>query len=506
MTEVAQNPPPASARIARNAGSLLVAQVITWVLTMALTVVMRRVLGPTLTGDLTVYWSMWGTIGVLASFGMDVWVAKEVARDHERAPRILGTTLLLRVGLQFLAASAVLGIGIARHQSPAELLVAQVFGMAVLMQSLSAATTAVLQGLETMHHISISSVLYKAVHTALGVSVLIVGGKVLAMGVVSIASGFIFFALQLGMLWRLSRVRPVFSRALAIPMLWGSVGYVVNVIVMVGYSQIDVLILAPLLPREEIGWYGVTQQLIGTMLFGVTAFTTALFPQMTRAHVDDPDGLRRLIGRGLELMWWLSVPMAAGLAVVAKPTILLLYGQAFAPSASLLAMSSVVLVLTYLNSLLGCYLTAIERQYVSTTLILIGLLAKVPIDYFLFGLARQYLHLGVAVGLVSTALAELLMIVVVVSAHLPKGALERGTVTRALRVVVSSALMVAGTLLVRPWGLAPTIIVGVAIYATCSLTFDTLTPEQWGMLRPYLRKVYAKLPSAVKRLLPQLAA
>ena len=73
--------------IAKNASVLMASQVITWGLTILLTIFLPRYLGVSAVGQFHLANSLWAIGAILASFGMDLLVTKEIARDAGRTLR-----------------------------------------------------------------------------------------------------------------------------------------------------------------------------------------------------------------------------------------------------------------------------------------------------------------------------------------------------------------------------------------------------------------------------------
>ncbi len=86
----------AARRILKNAGFLMISQMITWGMTLALTVVMARYLGPTGLGQLRIADSIWIILMMLVGFGTDVLLTKEIARDPAGTGELFGTAIVMR--------------------------------------------------------------------------------------------------------------------------------------------------------------------------------------------------------------------------------------------------------------------------------------------------------------------------------------------------------------------------------------------------------------------------
>ncbi|NJM04949.1 oligosaccharide flippase family protein [Candidatus Gracilibacteria bacterium] len=182
--------------IVKNAGVLVATQVVTWVLTLFLTIFLPRYLGPEAMGSLGISWAIWAIVTVLAKFGMNVLLFKEVARDHERAPDLLGASLVLRVLFFIVGYGLVLTYLQFVDYSPLTVSVVMVMGFYHLSILLYEGYQFSLQGMEKMQYVSLASIGGKVINTVVGISVLLLGYGIFAITSVYIASGVVTLLLM----------------------------------------------------------------------------------------------------------------------------------------------------------------------------------------------------------------------------------------------------------------------------------------------------------------------
>src|SRR5438045_1363108 len=93
--------------IVRNAGALMVSQLVTWGMSLLLTVFLSRYLGPAVSGQLVLANSIWTVMTILVAFGSDTVLIKEIARNPVKVSELLSLTLLTRTLLFFFALGGV---------------------------------------------------------------------------------------------------------------------------------------------------------------------------------------------------------------------------------------------------------------------------------------------------------------------------------------------------------------------------------------------------------------
>ncbi|MFV9503985.1 MAG: flippase [Oscillochloridaceae bacterium umkhey_bin13] len=489
--------------IAKNASVMLVSQVVTWSLTLVFSIVLRRFLGPEGSGHIVIANSIWLIIGVFIGFGMDMFLTKEIARNPKRAADLLGTSYAIRTGFYIVGIAIVLAYSQWIGYSTETMILIQVVGVAALFNQLAGASRAALQGFETMEYISLGEISSKVVNMLLGIGVLLMGWRELAIAWVMVAAALVMFVLQTFFLIRRHRLRTQVDPAMMRPMLLSSLPYMATVFGMIAYSELSVLTISMQVSVMEVGWYGAAMQIFGTMLFGTVVFSTVTFPAMARSHIENPARMPEVLRQNLALILLLSVPIGFGLMSIAQPLMLLLFGPEFAPSGQILQVLGLVLIFMYLNVLFGQYFNSIDRQHVWTAVVIISAVMIVPLNLLLvpwgsatFGLGA----LGGAVSLLMTQVGQFLAGWLLA----PKGTLNLASIRQMVLVFLAGMLMALSVWPFRDLLLIVPILVGALSYPLVIFLFRVISPEQKALLREVLQSVRTKLQR--KRAVPPVAA
>ncbi|HEU4325436.1 MAG TPA: flippase [Roseiflexaceae bacterium] len=480
----------AGTTIAKNAGALLGSQLVTWALTLALTLVLPRYVGPSGVGEIQIAQSIWMVLGVLIACGMDMLLVKAIARDPARIGSLVGSSFALRGGL-FLLSCLAAALYLSLHQFPPVITALVVLcGIAQLFNQFASASSAALQGLEQMGAVSVATIVSKVVNTGLGIAVLMLGYGVYGVAFVSILSVLALFLIQFVALRRTTGLR---LRAGEPPLglLRAGSPYLFSGLTLALYSQIDVLIISTLVNTTVVGWYSAALLLFGTLQFVPVALTTSLFPALTRSVKSDPARAAELLRRSFDLMLLVSVPIGLGLLVVGQPLMVLLYGPEFAPSGVVLAVLGLVVPMTYLNILLGRFLIAADRQVTWTVVMIGATLITVPLDLWLVPLCQSLYGNGALGGAFSFVIAELGMTLAGL-ALLPRGVLGRANALTALRTVAAGALMAAACWWFREMFVAVPVLVGAAVYSALALLLRAVPPADLALARDLARRMFAR--------------
>lgn len=486
--------------VARNAIILMGTQVVTWGLTLLLTIFVPRYLGDAALGKFHLANSVWAIVAVVVAFGTGTLLVKEIARDPTRAPELAAGTLVLRsllFGLGFLGVVAFLHVA---NYPPETRWVVYIVGLSQLVWQFIGVCESSLQGLERMEYISLGNIAGKAVNTALCIGLLLLAGQgVYAVAAVGVAAALLNLAIQWRYLGRLTRLRVRFSLNTVPRLLRAGFPYLMTHIFLVIYMQFDIVIVSLLINDAAVGWYGAADQLFGTFLFVPTVVMAAVFPALARRYAAASEGeasawepLYRATRRTFDMLVVLSIPIGLGVLVVADPLVVLLFGQQFVNSGPILALMGIVLILTYLNMLMGQFLISMDRQNSWTVVMAMAAVATLPLDLWLIPLCDRLYGNGGIGGSLSFIITEGGMVMAGL-AMLPRGVLNRSNGWLAARALMAGLAMVAGTWWARDLFLGIPVALGILIYTALAWLLRLVQREEIELARDLIQRVAGRL-------------
>lgn len=484
--------------LVRNVAVLLSSQVVTWGLTMLWTVFVPRALGPADMGALTLATSVSTILGAIAGLGIQNLMVREIAQDHHRAGRLVGAALIGRLVLLPPCVLAVVMYTTLTHTGPQVTVVIWLTTAGMLLGLFGAPFLNALQALERMQYLAYSDVLSKAVVAAGGVALVLAGLGLIPLAVLALVMSVVTFALS----WwwgarhiKLDlRVGWVEVRRLAV----ASLPYWSTSLLLTFYMWIDSLMLASMTPIRVVGWYGVGTKLFGSLLFLPVILSTAYLPRLSRAF---SAGRERLVAEGrpaLELTVIMSLPVAAGVAVVAPTLVWDLYGPAYVPSVRVLVILAGSIPPTYLNVMANQVLVAANRQLDWTKVMAGAAIFNPLLNLFLIRYAQGHWHngaLGAALALLATELAML-----GAALWLMPRMFSWSTLGRLGRALAATALMaLAVELVARRFGLVAQVGTGVLTFAVLAVGFRLLTPQMRAEGRRLIGDAGRRLRPGVRR-------
>ncbi len=479
--------------IFKNASFMLIAQVITWGISLVIAIFLPRYLGVEAIGQYYLALSLWAILAVLVGFGMDMMLVKEVARAPQRLPEMFGTIVFLRLLFWVVGFAFLLGYTGLIYSRQVFVLVV-IFGFAQFFGQISLSLQAGLRGLERMGVISIITIVTKLAE-AIAILVLVLLGYGLAeIASLTIASGllsavFLYFAIR-----HYSPIAFRINRSLARPILFASYPYLLASIFIILYQQVDIVVMSWLVDVHNIGLYSVASRLFGTLLFVPSVFAAAAYPTLSRLFQDNYPEFMQWVRRSFYWLLLVAVPLGLGLIVVGTPITLLLYGTEYTNSGPILGVLGFVLIFTYMTILFGQILVCLDRQRDLTVITAIAALATVPLDLIFIPLCLRFFNNPALAGAFSFAVTELGMLIAMIRL-LPRGALGRQEARFAIRASLAGLGMLGAVWLVRNQFIIIPIVVGMVVYIGLVLLLRVLPRKEWVLLGNLGRQFFHRVRS-----------
>jgi O-antigen/teichoic acid export membrane protein len=478
--------------IAKNTGILLVSQVITWALTLLMTVFLPRYLGAGIVGKLHLANSIWAIVSMLAGFGMDTLMTKEIARAPQRLSELLGTNLILR-SLLYVLGAVVTAAYVHFAGYPADTIsIIAITGLAMLVFGAISGAEASLMGLEKADVLSVGKVAGKLILTVLTLGALFLDMGVLVIASVALVSASLQLFYLLSTIHKIQPFRLQINWRLGIWMLQAGFPYLLVGGLVVIYQQVDVILLSLLANESSIGWYGTAEQLFGTLLFIPTAFITAVFPVLSRLFTSDPQALVKIAQKSASFLLLLSMPIGLGMIAIAEPFVVLLFGPEFAPTGQVLMVLGIVLVFTYQNTLISYYLISTDRQQQWVWVMAVATLVTIPLDLFLIPWCQAVFNNGAIGGAAAFFITELGMMLYGLKLVGNEG-INLRSAWQALRIFLAGAGMFAVTWLFRQHFILIPIIVGAVSYISLILLLRVIPADDFALLKGLVQEAVQRI-------------
>jgi O-antigen/teichoic acid export membrane protein len=318
------------------------------------TVLLVRTLGPGGFGVWSTLLAISSLLGVVGNMGFEQVALRCAVAEPEREPQWLGALLIIRLLLSLVALALCVGAIVLIAPNRTALIAGVVMTLSLLTAAVSSLRVAFQLRVRNSYSIavmSIQSVLW---------AVVVVWGYVTGAGIVALAIGFTvttsFASLLLGAL--ALRFTPVhFSeiRRHSAELIRAGVPLAVGGALVIGYGQIDQVLVFKIAGSEEAGLYGAAYRLFSQSSFVPVSISTTVFALLAASFVADSERFRVLLQTSLELMLAASIGALVLTAVYSGEIVDLLFRHEFdraAPALPVLMGAFVLVSVGYLQDLL----------------------------------------------------------------------------------------------------------------------------------------------------------
>lgn len=297
-----------------------------------------RYLGPNQFGTLAYAIAFVAFFQAVATLGLDNIAVRDMARDPNAAPSILGTTLRLRLLIGFACwAAAIAGMVLLRPGDSQALLLVAVIAGSALFQSADTVDLWFLSRTQSKRTVlAKSSALLLASGARIGL-ILIHAPLVTFAAVMLVEAAITAFALTWAYrgyrthapwVWKTQRARHLLQEA------WP---YLLSGVAILFYMRVDQIMIREMVGEHELGIYTAALPLSTAWYFIPMAICASVAPALARKKARSEAEYMTALSRLFSLMWWYSLPLSVLIALASTPLVGLLYGPAYAASATVLA-------------------------------------------------------------------------------------------------------------------------------------------------------------------------
>ncbi len=375
-----------------NTSWLFGEQAVRLVVVLVTGIYVARHLGDSLFGQLNYASGFVGMFFALSAMGVDQIIVRDLVKDSGRSDELLGTAAVIKL------------IGAA-----ALLLVVTTATLVRGMDALTATLVLVIAGAELLrpfgvieHHFMARVQARRSVSVQF-VQVLVSAGFKFLM--IALDAPLVWFAwvyvletavLAVGYTWALALDGGSWRRwRVSLPMLrylvsesWPMLVYGVALYIQAKIDQVMIGdMLSATMGREaayaEVGQYSVALKMIEALGFLPMIVQRSLAPAITRAKLQDPALYADRLLNQYRLMFLLFLATSVPLYFLAKPLIVWLYGDAFAPAGTLLSLFAIRLFFTNMGVAKASFITneGLFRYSLLTAVVGAGL--NILINWFL---------------------------------------------------------------------------------------------------------------------------
>ena len=366
-----------------NINWLLLENVVGKLLTLVISFMVARYLGPGKYGMLSYSVSLVGLFVFLSDLGLEDIVVREIVKDEQKRDKVLGTAFILRsMGSIALLAVVVLILVLAPNGDSRFLILIIAFG-------------SVFRSFQVIEAFFRAKVVSKYSVFARLITIVIV--STLKLILIALGSGVKYFAMVvlfeqlLLSFWLVVMYKRYFSgfrfwkysAGMAVELLKESWPLILTGAAVATYMRIDQVMIKYMLTFRDVGDYAAAVRLSEAWYFIPTVIVGSLFPAIVNAK----GAAERLYVRRLKsiytLMFWMGIIVAVPVTMFSGKIISMVFGPDYMAAVPVLSVHVWSAVFVFLGVASGKYLVAEHLTRISFFRTVIGAATNVILNFFL---------------------------------------------------------------------------------------------------------------------------
>lgn len=243
--------------------------------------------------------------------------------------------------------------------------------------------------------------------------------------------------------------------------------------------QLDAFLISILLSETDLGLYGAAQTIVLGFWMIAGAIRTALYPLMARYAQSEPEKLAGLYAQANRYLLLMSLPIAAGVTLLAAPTIALVYGPGYETAVPALQAMIWAVVFAFLMVPNARMMIILHKQREAGWLTGTGMVANVLLN----------LALIPVLGIVGAGLARTLATLVFFLSlywYVQRRLLRSPLAPRLFRPIAATLIMTGAVYPLRQLPLPVPILVGAAVYYIAIVLLGAFTAEDRAFIQKNL--------------------
>lgn len=451
-------------------------------------ILMGRLIGPDESGIYNLGVTFFTIVFALSSWGLHELLVREVAPRREESSRYLVNYLVLRLLLSgVFYGLLLLFLRFNLPYSDTTKLVIRTLSLAIFPEAIFSICQALFIAHEQLTVPTVAAFVNSGLKLGAGAILLLNDGRVTEVAQAIPISSMLSLGVFIIALPKLLKSVPQQARArfdlhFSLTQLRYTPGFVVIGIFATLDFQIDTLLISLLLSEVEIGWYGAAQTIMLGFWMMPVAIRTVIYPLMARYYHQKSEKLAELYYKTNQYLLIVALPMAAGISLLAKSIITLVFGDSFDPAAPALSITIWAIVFAFLNVPSARLLLVYNRQQQAGWMTGLSMVVNFGLNLWLIPLY----------GIVGSAFARVLSsFIYFLSLYLyvQMAILKQNILPLVWRPLIATMMMVV---VVRPFRnlmLFWPVVIGLIVYVVLIFLLRIVSKED----RHYWRQLFYKL-------------
>jgi PST family polysaccharide transporter len=343
-----------------------------------------RYLGPSQYGELSYVVAYVAFFQVISQLGLDEIAIRDMARDKQKSPAIIGTIFGLRLIAGVICWICAIGaIVILRPGDYNTLILTAIIAGGIIFQAADTIDLWFQSQIQSKRTV-VSKAMSYFMTSILKVVLIIAKAGLIFFAVVGLVEIALSFAALMYSYKKFSAPEKLFwDRCLVRQLLMESWPYMLSGLAIIIYMRIDQIMLREIMGTAELGYFSAAITLSSIWYFIPVMISQSVGPSIAKKRSNDSDGYDRSINNLFSLMWWIMLPLSIVIALISSPVITTLYGKAYSESAVVLSVHVFANIPVGLGVMQGLWIVNENKNTLSLTKTAAGAISNVLLNLLL---------------------------------------------------------------------------------------------------------------------------
>jgi len=469
-------------RIGRNLIALSFSYFAVAILSMFLSIFIARLLGDIDLGKYYIAITLPQLFLIFLDLGYETYIIREVARNKLLASKYLSNAFTFRLLLIPIIISMILiSVNLLGYPENTKYLV-YLFSIYYIFSSLSSIIKMTFRAFEKMGYEAIINIFISFLRILLGLLFLYLGYGLITLALIFIFSGILEFIITF-LVCRKKFFKPKLEIDISFIKKSIKISLPLAIVTLFGliYVKIDTVMLSYMKGDAVVGWYNAAYSL--TLGFNPIPLLimNALLPVLSYSYISSKESLKMAYEKSFKYLFYLSLPLAIGIFMLADGIIFIFYGDEFVNSIVALKILAWDILLKFLYLCSAYILVATNKQKQMTIIVIATALLNIILNLFLIP-SYSYIGSGIA-----TLITEFFLLVI----YLYINALD--SIIPNIKKFLFQPIIASGVMAYFLWQfpgiqLVLKILIAIFIYFALLIVLKGFSREDFQIFRQLIKK------------------
>jgi PST family polysaccharide transporter len=371
-------------RIINNTGWLMGDQALRMGLGLLVGAWVARYLGPSQYGELSYVLAFVAFFQAISMLGLNGIVIRDMAKDREASPLILGTVYRLRLFASVLSWICAVGTMAAFRPGDTKTLILTAIIAGTLVFQANDTIDLWFQSQTQSKRTVVAKIFAYVINSIVKVGLILFHAPLIYFAISSLIE-FVLGAMALSISYRLypAPFRWKWDIGWGKRLIKEAWPYLLSSLAIIIYMRIDQIMIREMLGTHELGIFSAAMPLSTTWYFIPVLISQSVGPSIAKKKDVDQSGYDQSIDRLFSMMWWIMLPISVSIALLSNSIVRFLYGESYMASANVLAVHVFANIPVALGVMQAIWIVNERKNTLSLIKTVSGAVANIGLNFIL---------------------------------------------------------------------------------------------------------------------------